>query len=177
MLKDQTLPGPFIPEATFRSEARVHCQLRRVDASKVVSQLTNRHLPLDSRCSIEEEFQLIESEQWDPYMVSRDMWGEKQIAILANILKEKGILFEDPTFPENSTSRYISPCDSNSSDTEQSDRKDLDPFLTGVKGIEWKRPFEIGDERPWMPIFVGYKDHSGQKTGCKEIWPMIFEKV
>jgi len=31
--------------------------------------------------------------------------------------------------------------------------------------------------REWIPIFAGPKAHSGQKSGEKELWPMLFEKA
>jgi len=79
-----------------------------VDAFKIVAQLTSRHFPVDSRYQIEETPLLADNEVWDPHAVSRDMWGENQVAMLANILKSTGLEFEDPTFPAHSSSLYIS---------------------------------------------------------------------
>jgi hypothetical protein len=79
-----------------------------------------------------------------------------------------------------------------SADTEDILIRDLciedhaDVGLYGVKFfINGKWATVIVDDRipcvdegnGWYPIFASPKEHSGQKTGEKELWPMIFEKA
>ena len=126
------------------------------EAYEIVSQLTNRHLPRDSRVHIEDSFSDITSEVWDPLRVSRDMFGENKIGELAAILRSQGVLFEDPTFPAHPVSLFQNPVDGNrNANVEQSFRKDQDPFLAGVAGIEWKRPAEVGNVEDTVKMFSG----------------------
>jgi len=116
------------------------------DAWQIVSQLASRHQAVDSRLSPGVNFHDVFAETWDPYRVSRDMGGERLVGELASILQQSGMKFEDPTFPAHDISLFANPALAGANaNVEQSFRKDLDPFLAGVEGIEWKRPQEIGD--------------------------------
>jgi len=126
------------------------------EAFAIVSELTARHLPRDPRVSCVDAFDSTFVETWDPYKVSRDMDGERKVGDLAAILKHKGMLFEDPTFPAHNISLFADAKTANANaNAEQTFRKDQDPFLAGVDGIEWKRPSELGDPADVCKIFSG----------------------
>jgi len=127
-----------------------------VDCFEIVSELTSRHLPRDSRVQVTDTYVDVIAETWDPYAVSRDMYGEKMVGQLAGMLKQRGLLFEDPTFPAHPVSLFQDPSTSTANvGAKQTFRKDQDPFLAGVTGIEWKRPNEIGDPSHVSKMFSG----------------------
>jgi len=127
------------------------------EACEIVSELTFRHWPRDSRQPCDDAFADIIAEKWSPYKVnSRDIYGEHKVGELAAILKQKQILFEDPFFPAHDVSIYADPAKADANaDVAQTLRKDQDLFLAGVKGIEWKRPCDIGDPTWECRMFSG----------------------
>jgi len=126
------------------------------DAFDIVSGLTARHIPRDPRVSCGEAFDSAKVEIWDPFVVSRDMGAEEKLRDLSMILQERGLLFEDPTFPAHNISLFADPAQANANaNAAQTFRKDQDPFLAGVEGIEWKRPSELGDPSFKVKMFSG----------------------
>lgn len=104
-----------------------------VDCFEIVTELTSRHLPRDARIHVADTYCDVIAETWDPFKVSRDMYGEKMVGELAGMLKKRGLLFEDPTFPAHSVSLFRDPSTAaNNVGAEQTFRKDQDPFLAGV---------------------------------------------
>ena len=128
-----------------------------VEAFNIVSEMTSRHLPRDMRIGGEDTYCDIIEEKWDPYgHPSRDMYGEKMVSQLAGMLKAKGLKFVDPTFPPHLISLFTYPTTAGANaNAEQTFRKDQDPFLAGVTGIEWKRPEELGDTSFACKMFSG----------------------
>mmetsp|Transcript_12336 Transcript_12336/g.29802 ORF Transcript_12336/g.29802 Transcript_12336/m.29802 type:complete len:591 (-) Transcript_12336:78-1850(-) len=94
-------------------------------------------------------------EVWDPSSASRDKDGEKCVHELARLIRNKGSLFTDPTFPPTNASLFANSSSKDNSGVEQSFRKDQDPFLAGVKGIVWKRPSEIATPGEKPVVFSG----------------------
>ena len=110
-----------------------------VEAFNLVSEMTARHIPRDMRIGVEDTYFDVIEERWDPYgHPSRDMYGEKMVGQLAAMLKSKGLKFIDPTFPPHLISLFADPSTAGANaNAEQTFRKDQDPFLAGVQGIEW----------------------------------------
>jgi len=142
------------------------CKTAGEQALAIVSELTWRHWPRDSRLACDDTFTDVIAEEWNPYTESRDPYGESKVKELANILEQKKLLFEDPYFPAHDVSIYADPARANANaGVAQTDRKDQDPFLAGVTGIEWKRPHEIGDPTWECKMFSGLKNGKEQDTG------------
>ena len=127
------------------------------EAFNIVSEMTARHVPRDMRIGGDETYVDVIEEKWDPYgHPSRDMYGEKMVGKLAGLLKSKGLKFTDPTFPPHLISLFADPATAGANaNAEQTFRKDQDPFLAGVTGIEWKRPEELGDTTFTCKMFSG----------------------
>ena len=73
----------------------------------------------------------------------RDADGEALLLQLVETLRGSGQRFTDPLFPPDDSSLYRDQ-PAASAGGEQSVRMDLAPFLSAVKGVEWKRAAEIG---------------------------------
>eukprot|EP00961_Rhodomonas_salina_P304465 3941611-Rhodomonas_salina.2 len=77
---------------------------------------------------------------------TRDKEGEDNLLKLAQILRDKRVMFTDPYFPPNNTSIFADPATAGkNAGGKQTERFDQDPFLAGqdIKSIQWKRPIEI----------------------------------
>lgn len=76
---------------------------------------------------------------------SRDAPGEDKILQLGKLLRAERAEFEDRYFPADDSSLYIDPttAGANAKKKRGSFRTDEEAFLTGIDGIEWKRPYEI----------------------------------
>ena len=105
---------------------------------------------------VEEEW----DEKWSNDKVnSRDREGEAKTIELAQLLAQKRVEFTDRYFVAGDEALYSDPAQAGANAKKKgSFRKDTDAFLTGITGIEWKRPHEMyggicADERP--AAFVG----------------------
>mmetsp|Transcript_27927 Transcript_27927/g.44895 ORF Transcript_27927/g.44895 Transcript_27927/m.44895 type:complete len:816 (+) Transcript_27927:47-2494(+) len=129
------------------------------EATAVVKLLTKRHSMVNPGMHPAEPYMECFEETWLPLQESRDPEGEQLVKALAEELTKKGIKFEDPTFPADYTSLFADPTTAGANaEAEQSFRKDQDPFLAGVEGIEWKRPHEWGNLNETVCVWSGGVD-------------------
>lgn len=106
-----------------------------------------------------EPYAKVWEETWLPLKESRDPEGEKILKQLADAFRQKKVKFEDPTFPAADCSLFSDPdAGSKNANAEQTFRKDQDPFLAGVTGIQWKRPNEWGSPTDKCVVWSGGVD-------------------
>ena len=117
------------------------------EALKILMDLSERHEMLNPLKHPKEPYVRCWEEKWMPTGKNcRDVEGEEMVRKLAEFLKNKKTLFEDPIFAADNESLFADPADAVSrSNARQTFRKDQDEFLAGVTGIEWKRPNEWGN--------------------------------
>jgi hypothetical protein len=98
-------------------------------------------------------------ETWENFQESRDPEGEQTLRRLADHLRSTGIHFQDSDFPAATCSLFRGDVSTEQATAiaqgAQTFRKDQDPFLAGVKGIEWKTLAEIGDAGRQFVCFSG----------------------
>uniref|UniRef100_A0A7S0M852 Calpain catalytic domain-containing protein n=1 Tax=Cryptomonas curvata TaxID=233186 RepID=A0A7S0M852_9CRYP len=95
-------------------------------------------------------------ETWSGTQPSRDPKGDALVKSLIEAVKASGKKFSDPHFPADNSSLFADPANAFANEgAEQTFRKDQDPFLAGVSGIQWKRPAEIGNPNATPVVFSG----------------------
>eukprot|EP01043_Picozoa_sp_COSAG02_P009578 COSAG02_NODE_327_length_24561_cov_92.867754_17_plen_735_part_00 len=99
-------------------------------------------------------------EKWDNFSESRDPDGEILIHRMVKLLTDTSTKWTDPDFPADNSSLFKGELSNDQiaaiADGEQTFRKDRDPFLAGVDGIEWKRAADLLD--PDEPVVVWSAD-------------------
>lgn len=126
------------------------------DAAKLVESICRRHSMVDPDMHPTKPYIFTTEDTWRPLHPSRDPEGERAVEQLASILRSKGANFEDPHFPAEQSALFADPAAaSDNSSVQQTFRKDQDPFLAGVSGIQWKRPQDFGDENQKVVAWSG----------------------
>lgn len=139
-----------LPEACVAlAQALVPCLVAQAetsaDADGTIDSLVRRVLELRNQSHHAMESWV---EQWkmgaEGHM-KRDQDGEDLVLELVQTLRSRGLKFTDSQFEPNAAALYRSVPAEGAGDGDRSIRKDLAPFLSTVRGIEWKRADEIGD--------------------------------
>jgi hypothetical protein len=147
-LRPATSRGLLCSKSTQEMAARGSCGPGVNEARKaIMSRVLMAPLSGDGGAVYAEQWE----ERWDTFEESRDPEGEALMQNMIQMLDRTGSSdgWSDPDFPADNSSLFK---DELSADQmaaiahgEQTFRKDQDPFLAGVEGIEWKRAAEILD--------------------------------
>eukprot|EP00292_Cryptomonas_paramecium_P005826 CAMPEP_0113668184 /NCGR_PEP_ID=MMETSP0038_2-20120614/3858_1 /TAXON_ID=2898 /ORGANISM="Cryptomonas paramecium" /LENGTH=397 /DNA_ID=CAMNT_0000583897 /DNA_START=10 /DNA_END=1199 /DNA_ORIENTATION=- /assembly_acc=CAM_ASM_000170 len=98
-------------------------------------------------------------ETWHGRQASRDPKGEAMVKSLIEAVKKTGRKFTDPHFPPDNSSLFADPRNAfTNAGVQPTFRKDQDPFLAGVSGIEWKRPADVLDTTAKPVMYSGKID-------------------
>lgn len=137
------LAAAFVPGLVARADAPASDDS---DAQGLIDKLVRRALELRDQSHHAVEPWLEEWKMGGDGDKKRDHDGEDLVLELVKALRDHGMQFTDSVFPPAAESLYRSvPSEADDGGGDTSIRKDLQPFLSTVSGIEWKRAGEIGD--------------------------------
>jgi hypothetical protein len=168
--KNATILNPLPPEILLDDKGKSGVKLAEFEekhgthAGVLVKKLYTRHALVDPGKHASKPYLFTTQDTWWPLRPSRDASGEQMVKELADLLRSsKSAKFEDPFFPADDTSLFADPTTAaaKSSAQQQTFRKDQDPFLAGVTGIEWRRPAEFGDVSQKVVTWSGREGEGG----------------
>jgi hypothetical protein len=163
------LPAEILVPQKSDSAARL-AELQRTcgaEAVQLVTALGTRHAMVHAGKHPAKPYVVTGEDCWSPLHPSRDAAGEAMVRELAQLLRAKSVLFEDPLFPADDSSLYAAgPGARSESSAPQTFRKDQDPFLAGVTGLEWRRPADFGDVTQKVVTWSGSIDPDDVAQVC-----------